>query len=182
MKTTVRYLAAVAVAMLASFALVGMAQAAEPSATPTAGGVLSHDGKAILVRSDGNVPAHVTLTAEAVTLAESEFDMQPGEERVVSYTGEPKGRVGVTFAVPGPAGGETSGVSLSLVLREYTPPPPYAAIAGGLLLLGGVAFLLARTKPWRYRLVRAPESPPQPQRQRRAPRPAWASRRKPPVE
>src|SRR5689334_11330731 len=66
-------------ALSLALGVAGTAAAADPQ--PTVGGTLSAAGKTIHVFSNGNVPAHVTMTSDVpgLTFSTPEFDIRPGE-------------------------------------------------------------------------------------------------------
>jgi hypothetical protein len=172
MKTALR---AAVVATLASLVLAGVAIAASPQ--PTVGGTLSAAGRTITVLSNGNVVAHVTLTAEKVTLSETSFDIAPGQSHSVTFTGEPLGYVSALYAIPPKIGEDGGSATLSLNLKPYVPPANYSAGIIAILLIGGCAFLLLRYRPWRYvRIERPVEHVPAPHKP-----PVWAQRGSPPA-
>jgi hypothetical protein len=133
---------------------VGVAGVA--AAGPTVGGTLSAEGHNISVFSNGNVPAHIHMTASDVVLSESDFDLQPGETHHLTFSG-PKATGDVTAlytTVAVTESGETGSAALNLRLTPGVPPPPSPVLPVGLslLLLIGLLLLLRRTRPWRYRL------------------------------
>jgi hypothetical protein len=156
MNTTARILAA-AVAVLALTLSVGAGAvlAADPSPTvqPTVGGTLSAGGRTIEVYSNGNVPSHVHMTAEVVTLSESDFDILPGQTHRLTFSG-PKavGTVSALYTtIPHP--GEESGsatLTLNLTPGKYIPPFDWTPF-----LIGGlIAAAFAIPARWVKRNVR----------------------------
>ena len=159
MRTVKRFSLLSSASLLTALSLVlgaaSVAAAAEPSAIPTVGGTLSAEGKNISVYSNGNVPAHVTLSATDVKLSETSFDIQSGETHSLTFSG-PKA-VGTvtalytTIPTPGTEAGSAELV-LNLIPGKVPPPSPWGPILLTSLLLLAVLFLLWRFRPWRYRL------------------------------
>lgn len=152
MKAIGRTLASVAAAALVSLALAGAVLAVEP----TVGGELSAARNRITVKSNGNVPATIRMSAESVTLSVTQFDLLPGESRDLTFTGKAVGYVSATYEAM-VEGQETASATLSLNLVPVPPPAPspIPGILTGLLVLAGLAFATWRIRPWRFRLVRA---------------------------
>jgi hypothetical protein len=152
-------LRAVAAAMLLSLVLGSVALAADPSPTiqPTVGGTLSAAGKTITVFSNGNVPAHVTMSAEQVTLSETSFDIQPGQTHDLTFKGKATGHVTALYSVIPVEGADAGSAQLTLGLDPVTlpPPSPLGTILWSVLIALAVVFVTWRLKPWRLRLVRA---------------------------
>ena len=160
MRPTVR--AAAALLALASLVLAGAgpAVAADPSTAPSVGGALSVNPTEVRVLSNGSVPAHVVLSTDGTAvLTPSSFDLQPGEVGRAAVSGEPHGTVSAAFSVSLPGAGERSGVVLEAAFDKTPAPTDWLAIGlrglAGLAGLVALAYLLRRTKPWRYRLTRA---------------------------
>jgi hypothetical protein len=146
-------LRAVASAILASLVLVGVALAADP----TVGGELAAGGNSVHVTSNGNVPAHVVMSADAVALSVTEFDLQPGETHDLTFTGKAVGTVSATYhAIV--TGQETASATLTLNLVAHVPPPPFDPTIPGIagLLIAATLLLVRRLRPWRWRLVTNP--------------------------
>lgn len=163
-------LRAVAAAILASLVLAGVALAADPSPTiqPTVGGTLSAEGKTITVLSNGNVPAHVTMTAESVTLSETEFDIQPGTTHTLTFEGKAVGSVTALYTTAALTDkGDRGSAQLTLrLVPGKVPPPPFTLGDFGpggrgvplwiALVIAALALLAYRLKVWRWRLVTKP--------------------------
>jgi hypothetical protein len=134
---------------------------------PTVGGTLSAGGNSIHVFSNGNVPAHVSMTATDVTLSETSFDIQPGQTHDLTFTGGAVGSVSALYTTSAlNQAGDKGSAQLTLrLIPGVTPPSLFSTPVGptslgyllmGALLLLAVLFLLWRFRPWTYRLTRAP--------------------------
>lgn len=150
--------AALTLFALASLVLAGAGglRAAEPTSAPTVGGTLSVDGRTISVYSNGNVPATIFMSAEAVTLTETSFALLPGETRELTFSGEPDGRVTALYVAQ--AEGQESGsaaLSISLSPVPYVPPTDWAPLLLLAAVLGAFLLVLRRFRPWRWRIVTA---------------------------
>lgn len=151
---------AVATLVLTIAVGTGAVAAASPTPTdqPTVGGTLSVAGKTITVYSNGNVPAHITMSAESVTLSETSFDIQPYESHDLTFTGKADGRVTALYTTVAPDGGESGSASLNISLVPVPPKPDQSGLIGAialLLLLVMVAlYIIRRVKPWRLRVSR----------------------------
>lgn len=160
MKTTARLTAAVVAAALVTFVVAGAVLAASPAPTdvPTVGGTLSAAGKTIEVYSNGNVPAHVTMSATDVTLSETEFDLLPGETHTLTFSGaKATGTVSALYTtIARFANGESGSAKLTLALAPFKAPPvnllPYVLV--GLLVALALVLALRRLRPWEWRITR----------------------------
>lgn len=159
MTTVLRAVASVLVALSLVLGAAGTAAAADPTPAPTVGGQIDHIARksTIVITSHGNVPAHVTLSSEAVGLSESSFDLQPEASHTVTYTGEPVGSVVARFDIirSPDSTGDLGSAELVLGLKPYTPPFDPTVPVGIVVILAALALITRRLKPWRLRVVRA---------------------------
>lgn len=150
MTTIARVVASVLVALALVAGAAGITLAASPS--PTVGGVLSAVGNTITVKSNGTVPARITMSAEAVTLSESAFLLEPGASHSLTFTGAAQGHVYAAFAVVMLAGGEANSVTLGVTLKPYSPPFDPSPYVPWVLVVVAVGFVAARLRIWRWRI------------------------------
>ena len=157
MRTALRSLLSLTAALVLVTGAASAAAAASPA--PTVGGTLSAEGKTIHVLSNGNVPAHVYMTASDVKLSETDFTILPGQTHDLTFSGSKAvGTVTALYVTEPTDGTESGSASLTLsLIPGRTPPPPLNPTLPALLLLtlAGVLILLRRTKPWTLRLTRA---------------------------
>jgi hypothetical protein len=152
MRTTILRVAVTLLA-LASVALAGAGGIR--AASPTVGGTLSAVGNTVTVKSNGNVPARITLSAEVVHLSETTFALDSGQSHTVTFAGDPVGKVYAAFAVvTGATSGDTNSLTLAVGLKPYTPPLDLAPYGAALLVFAGLVLALRRWRPWQYRLAR----------------------------
>ena len=145
---------AVLTAILAIALAGGSASAASPE-VGTVGGRLAAVDHTVTVTSQGTLPVRVTMSAEVVDLTLDSFDLQPGETRELSFTGDPVGRVYATFSTRTTAdASDSNSLTLSVGLKPYTPPFDWTPV-GLLILLSTACVLVAlRVRPWEFRLAR----------------------------
>lgn len=143
-----------AIAVAALFVTVGSVSAAEP--LPLVGGTLSAAGDEITVLSQGNVPVHVDMVAESVTLSVSSFDLLPGDTRTLTFTGRAVGSVSATMtalSTSGEAGSATLTLGLEPAKTPAAPPAPWQPFVV-LLILAAVGLAIRRLRPWELRIHR----------------------------
>lgn len=140
---------------LAALGVAGAGSVKGASPEPTVGGQLDAAPGKLLVTSNGSVPAHVVLDATVVKFDTYAFDIQPGEQRAVAFSGDWAGSISAKFtAITAGGPGDAGDLTLTLNLKPYVPPFDWTPLVGGTLV--GLAFLvvLRRVRPWRYRLTR----------------------------
>jgi hypothetical protein len=149
LRVTATILAVLSIALGAAGAVRG--------ADPTVGGTLSADRNTITVFSNGNVPAHVYMSAEFVTLSEADFELLPGEQHSLTFTGKAVGYVKALY-VAVPVGGTESGtveLAIGLEPTRLAPVMDLTVPFGIGLTLLALIFIALRVKPWQWRIYRS---------------------------